>query len=116
VDGEEGAARRGCVEFHDALYVPGSAGHKPFARDVLTVHQKRYYDSREDSKEWPSDWDSPNPVGFLTVRPGTRFLLVLTGPGEWTGLAMTLLLEALAAWGIGGKTSTGYGRLRPETE
>jgi len=25
---------------------------------------------------------------------------------------MTLLLEALSDWGIGGKTSAGYGRLR----
>ncbi|MGH7098278.1 MAG: type III-B CRISPR module RAMP protein Cmr6, partial [Stellaceae bacterium] len=73
VDGEEDSARRGFVEFHDALYVSGSANGRPFARDVLTVHQKRYYDSQ--GREGPSDWDSPNPVGFLTVRTGARFLL-----------------------------------------
>jgi CRISPR-associated protein Cmr6 len=112
VDGDENSARRGLVAFHDALYVPGSAGGKPFARDVLTVHQKPYYDSSGGG--WPSDWASPNPVGFLTVRPRTRFLLVLTGPGDWADLAMQLLLAALAEWGIGGKTSAGYGRLRAE--
>jgi CRISPR-associated protein Cmr6 len=117
VDGEEGSARRGRVEFHDALYVPGSANGKPFARDVLTVHQKTYYDSnlRPSPKkpEWPSDWDSPNPVGFVTVKPGARFLLALTGPNDWAERAMALLLAGLAEWGIGGKTSAGYGRLLP---
>jgi len=110
VDGEEGSDRRGLVEFHDALYVPRSAGSQPFARDVLTVHQKQYYDSQ--GKSWPNDWDSPNPVGFVTAKPGTRFLLVLTGASGWRERAMTLLLEALSDWGIGGKTSAGYGRLR----
>ena len=109
VDGDEKAARRGLVEFHDGLYIPGSADSKPFARDVLTVHQKKYYDGL--GAQWPNDWDSPNPVGFLTVKPGTRFLIVLTGPSDWIELAMRPLLAALAEWGIGGKTSAGYGRL-----
>jgi CRISPR-associated protein Cmr6 len=110
-DGEENSARRGLVEFHDALYVPGSAHGKPFARDVLTVHQKPYYDQRSED-DWPNDWTSPVPVPFITVRPGTRFLLVLTGPRSWRVRAMSLLLAALAEWGIGGKTSVGYGRLQ----
>jgi CRISPR-associated protein Cmr6 len=110
VDGEKKSARGGWVEFHDALYVPGSVpNNRPFARDVLTVHQKPYYDGQ--GAVWPNDWTSPTPVGFVTVRPGTRFLLALIGPRDWTELAMTLLLEALAEWGIGGKTSAGYGRL-----
>lgn len=108
VEGKEKSERRGCVEFHDALYVPVGPS-KPFARDVLTVHQKEYYDSQ--GREAPNDWTSPVPVGFLTVRPKTRFLLALTGPRDWTDLAMRLLLAALAEWGIGGKTSAGYGRL-----
>jgi CRISPR-associated protein Cmr6 len=111
VDGDEDSARRGLVEFHDALYVPGSAlGDRPFARDVLTVHQKPYYDGK--GKDWPNDWSSPNPVAFMTVRPGTKFLLALTGPGNWADQALRLLLEALAQWGVGGKTSAGYGRLK----
>jgi CRISPR-associated protein Cmr6 len=110
VDGEEKSARGGWVEFHDALYVPDSApNNRPFARDVLTVHQKPYYDGK--GSDWPNDWTSPTPVGFVTVRPKTKFLLALTGPHEWTECAMKLLLEALKEWGIGGKTSAGYGRL-----
>jgi CRISPR-associated protein Cmr6 len=112
VDGEKNSARGGRVEFHDALYVPGSAPRdQPFARDVLTVHQKPYYDGQ--GADWPNDWTSPIPVGFVTVRPGARFLLALTGPAEWTGLAMQLVLEALEKWGVGGKTGAGYGRLAP---
>ncbi len=107
--GLEAGAAAGLVTFHDALYVPGSfAGNKPFAADVLTVHQKGYYDSAGQSA--PNDYDSPIPVAFLTVRPGVRLLFALSGPADWTELAEKLLRDALGAWGVGGKTSSGYGR------
>lgn len=104
--GFEAGASAGLVTFHDALYVPGSAD-KPFAADVLTVHQKSYYDSSGQSL--PNDYDSPNPVAFLTVRPKCRLLLALSGPSEWTELAARLLTDALQHWGVGGKTTAGYG-------
>lgn len=107
--GEEGAIQGGVV-FHDALYVPGSCpGDKPFARDVLTVHHREYYTSGGES--YPNDYDSPNPVGFLSVRPGARFLVALGGASEWTTFVMPLLQDALRDWGVGGKTTSGYGRL-----
>lgn len=103
-------AAAGLVMFHDALYVPGSTpDDKPYATDVLTVHQKTYYDT--SGQHWPNDYDSPNPVAFLSVRPGTKMLLALSGPTDWTDLAERLLRDALAKWGVGGKTSQGYGRL-----
>lgn len=106
--GFEAGAAVGLVTFHDALYVPGSiADNRPFAADVLTVHQKDYYNSAGRSS--PNDYDSPNPVGFLTVRPNCRLLLALSGPSEWTELAGQLLEDALETWGVGGKTSAGYG-------
>ncbi len=108
-------ASRGEVVFHDALYVPGSAREdRPYAVDVLTVHQKPYYDAhlRDPKAEiWPSDHADPNPVAFLTVRPGVKLLLALSGPPEWTETAERLLLEALEHWGVGAKTSAGYGRI-----
>jgi len=108
--GQEAGALAGLVSFHEALYVPQSAdGDRPFAVDVLTVHQKRYYDSA--GKQWPNDYDSPNPVGFLTIRPNVRMLFALSGPGDWTELAERLLTDALREWEVGGKTSSGYGRL-----
>lgn len=106
--GFEAGATAGLVTFHDALYVPGSlADNKPFAADVLTVHQKGYYDS--SGQNLPNDYDSPNPVAFLTVRPKCRLLLTLSGPSDWTELAARLLADALKNWGVGGKTAAGYG-------
>jgi len=112
--GFDAGAVAGLVTFHDALYVPRNAqDDKPFALDVLTVHQKPYYDDL--GQHWPNDYSSPNPVSFLTVRPGTHFLFALSGPADWTELAESLLVDALQEWGVGGKTSAGYGRLlRPD--
>jgi CRISPR-associated protein Cmr6 len=108
--GRPNCAARGLVIFHDALWVPGTPSTgSPLAVDVLTVHQKPYYD--EAGRKPPVDWADPNPVSFLSVRPGTWFLMALSGPPEWTALAKDLLLEALADWGVGGKTAAGYGRL-----
>jgi CRISPR-associated protein Cmr6 len=107
----------GSVLFHDALYVPGGSGDRPFARDVLTVHQKGYYD-RQGRDGWPNDYEGPVPVAFLTVRPGARFLVALSGAtradGPWVDFALPLLRDALREWGVGGKTAAGYGRIRPD--
>ncbi len=124
VPGEDGAqAHAGEVIFHDAQWVPHpheSAGKKlpPFlSRDVLTVHHAGWYGG---SSEWPNDYESPNPVAFLTVRPGGCFLVALSlAPGmeadpqaeaflSWTARRLD---EALRHWGVGGKTAAGYGRL-----
>jgi CRISPR-associated protein Cmr6 len=113
-DWPAGAARGGVV-FHDALYVPGSAAvggkDRPFVQDVLTVHQKKYYDAAgQPAQPWPNDYDDPNPVAFLTVHPSTHFLVAVSGDAKETALAAHILKEALQEWGVGGKTSLGYGR------
>jgi len=123
VPGDEGAqAQAGEVIFHDAQWIPGSgapgAGGPFFlSRDVLTVHHRGWYGGQS---EWPNDHESPNPVSFLTVRPGGRFLVALSlAPGrELAPHAEALLTwaarrldEALRHWGVGGKTAAGYGRL-----
>ncbi len=109
--GYAAGASAGLVTFHDALYVPNSPNsvdaNRPYVADVLTVHQKTYYDNR--GATWPNDHDDPNPVSFLTVRPGVKLLLALSGPPDWTELAGSLLADALAEWGVGAKTSAGYG-------
>ncbi|MCC6157454.1 MAG: type III-B CRISPR module RAMP protein Cmr6 [Deltaproteobacteria bacterium] len=102
-------AGAGGVIFHDAWYIPGSGpGGKPFLPDVMTVHHPNYY--RGDDSP-PADWDSPTPVAYINVAPGTKFLIALEGERDWTALAMRILLEALKNDGIGAKTSSGYGRL-----
>lgn len=111
VDDQSSQARAcvGAVIFHDALYVPGSCpADRPFVRDVITVHQKTYYNSHNTA---PNDYDDPNPIGFVNVKPGAHFLLALSGDPHLTAPAMHLLLEALEERGVGGKTSLGYGRL-----
>jgi CRISPR-associated protein Cmr6 len=99
-------AQRGALIVHDALWAPaGDAA--PLARDVLTVHQRSYY----GGEGWPSDHDSPNPVPFVSVPAGARFLFALSCPdGAWRPWAFEQLRQALAEWGIGGKTAAGYGR------
>ena len=102
-------ASAGYVTFFDALYVPGSAtGDKPLALDVVTVHHPDYYQGKDSP---PADWDSPNPVPFVSVRGGVKFLVALDGPDEWVEAAFAILERALAEEGIGAKTNSGYGRM-----
>jgi CRISPR-associated protein Cmr6 len=121
-DAPDAASSAGLVVFHDALYVPGSsAGDTPFAVDVLTVHQRSYYGQDKEAggiagKSWPNDYDSPNPVGFISVKPRAQFLLAIDGDAGWADLTMDLLIEALWEWGAGGKTSAGYGRFLCDVE
>ena len=119
VTGAAGATR-GFVVFHDAQYLgvadrlvrdelsPNPERTCPFDRDVLTVHQSTYYNGHGAID--PSDHDDPNPVGFLTVSPRVQFVVALEGPADWTALAHRLLGEALASRGVGGKSTSGYGR------
>lgn len=106
----------GCIMFHDAWYVPDSSVH-PLALDVMTPHHPNFQHGPENPKfKPPTDFDSPRPVSFLSVT-GTFYIVVSwNGPASdqsqcWTNVALALLKQALADWGIGGKTSSGYGRL-----
>jgi len=95
------------VDFLDALPLPGTWG---LQRDVLTVHHQRYYRG-EDAP--PADWDDPNPVAFLTAVG--KFLIALcpeAGAGAWADAGYGILKMALEEVGVGGKTSSGFGRLR----
>ncbi|RME12109.1 MAG: type III-B CRISPR module RAMP protein Cmr6 [Ardenticatenia bacterium] len=99
----------GYVTFFDALYVPHSAEeNRPLALDVVTVHHQEYYRGENSP---PADWDSPNPVPFVSVRARVKFLVALAGPEEWVEAAFQILGLALAEEGIGAKTNSGYGRM-----
>jgi CRISPR-associated protein Cmr6 len=104
-------ACRGQLVVHDALWVPDDG--EPFlCRDVLTVHHRGYY---QGGASWPSDHENPNPVPFVSVRPGARFLFTLScDDTELLESAATFLIDALQEWGVGGKTAAGYGRLRKD--
>jgi CRISPR-associated protein Cmr6 len=100
-DHHQKVAARGVVTFHDALYAGNAKGNPPFADD------KKGGD--ENSAEPATDYADPIPVPFLTVSPGATFRFAVSGPKDWSRLAACLLKDALTEWGIGGKTSSGYG-------
>lgn len=105
----------GFVTFHDAWIAPESLKKDSgLVLDVMTPHHREYYGKAGP----PTDFDDPNPVSFLSVTG--RFLLIVSCGGitpdanskRWAELALELLLAAAADWGVGGKTNSGYGRLR----
>ena len=106
---------RGCITFYDAWYVPESAS-APLERDVMTPHHMDFNRDVDDPKfAAPSDFDSPNPVTFLSVTGKFLFAVRWSGPpcgeaGRWTELALELLRRTLADHGVGGKTRSGYGQ------
>lgn len=108
----------GCVIFHDAWYVPGTSP-RPLVLDVMTPHHPNFNRAPHDPKfSAPTDLDSPTPIQFLSVTG--RFLIALSWRGpetteaeNWLALTLKLLSQALGDWGIGSKTSSGYGRMTP---
>ncbi len=98
----------GHVTFFDAMPYPGSSQLFP---DVMTVHHGDYYQKENVP---PADWNSPNPVPFISANG--KYLIAVSGPEEWADAALTILAHALESMGIGAKTSSGYGHLRMEAE
>lgn len=102
----------GFVTFYDALYVPGSGFNgRPLYSDVMTTHHQDYYGEKRVNGliPPPADWDSPNPVPFISATG--EYLIALSGPNDWVELTFEILGFALAVEGIGAKTSSGYGRM-----
>ena len=97
----------GYVTFFDALYIPNSAA-QPLVVDVMTPHHSGYL----DGKVAPTDFDAPIPVQFLSATG--EYVLALGGDPGWVNITFLLLERALAEYGVGAKTSSGYGRLKLE--
>lgn len=95
--------------YWDGWLDPNSA--QPFQLDVITVHHPEYYGKK--GAVWPTDFDDPNPVAFLSVRPGVKFYLPITCPAQdaqgWPYKAAEVLAWALEHLGLGGRTNAGYG-------
>ena len=116
----------GHIIFHDAWITPESLrsdGRTGLVLDVMTPHHGDYYSDKifeaGDNRGKlipPTDFDDPNPVTFLSVAGAFHIAVSCDVPGEagdhWAKLALDLLKEALHEWGVGGKTSSGYGRLQ----
>ncbi len=97
----------GRLRFHDALPVRVDADSAFLMHDVLTPHHANYY---AGASAWPNEYEDPVPVPFLCVRPRLTFHFAVEGPAAWAEQALAWLCDALAEWGVGGKTTRGYGR------
>lgn len=111
--------QKGAVIFMDAFPV----NKYTLKLDVMNVHYPKYY---RGEKDYAADWESPNPVFFLTlvdtefqglVIVNRRFFNHLKekgsySEGELAEKAVELLKDALENQGIGAKTSVGYGLLQ----
>jgi CRISPR-associated protein Cmr6 len=101
--------RMGALSVFDAWMSPSTG--KPFRVDTVTVHHQGYYQGKQNL---PLDSDEPNPVAFLSVRAGCRFTCVVQLPNEsWQDPITQLLDHALTCVGIGSKTNSGYGFMKP---
>ncbi len=109
VFGSAGAAGR--VRFLDAYPEKTLVGDEPIlCLEIVNPHYSDYYAT--EGGVAPSDWLSPVPSSFLAVRKGTRFGFVLYGTDRaLVEEAAGWLRQALEEWGIGAKTSAGYGAL-----
>ncbi len=102
----------GCIVFHDAWWIP--TDKSPFLPDVMTVHHQDYYqaDATKGDVPPPADYDSPNPIPFITLGSDVCFFVALEGAPGWRSWAKDILCMALEKEGIGAKTAIGYGRMR----
>src|SRR5579885_405317 len=108
----------GTVIFFDALPVPpGGSGPKVlFAVDIMNPHYPEYYRDN-GGRSAPSNDQSPVPVTFLTVEGATFAFAVAPRSAEMrddAAKALEWLKAALQKYGVGGKTSAGYGVFKVE--
>lgn len=109
----------GSVIFFDAMPTDGNA---TFAVDIMNPHYPNYY---KGSKPPTNDQD-PIPITFLTVEKTTFTFAIAPRPTsdeklrsqhvEDVQVVKGWLQEALQKYGIGGKTSAGYGHFQGPVE
>ena len=114
--GEDNSAR-GALIFWDVLIEPKDC---KLGIDILTPHFSHYY---FDSKT-PHESGSPNPVPFLVVPPGAKFVFhVQCIPAliadvalrnNWKTMIKIVLEHAFDWLGFGAKTASGYGQLQAD--
>ncbi len=102
----------GSVIFFDALPLPQGNNHNrsiELQLDVMNVHFPDYY----TGQRFPTEWQNPNPIFFLTVAPETTFFFSLAVPPgrdrQTLSQVAQWLQQGLTTMGIGAKTSAGYG-------
>ena len=100
--------KAGTVIFFDAMPIDGQTS---IVLDIMNAHYPNYY----GEKRPPTNDQNPNPITFLTVANTTfMFALAPRNPSDErhrkdVEQAKEWLRLALAKYGVGGKTSAGYG-------
>lgn len=113
---DEHTPTKGAIVFYDAHPIPPCT--EWFDVDVITVHQKAYYND-ETNRILPTD-DDTNPVHALTLAAGVHFEMALGLTAAGTALDVEIqqklldftreaLTSALWDWGFGARTAAGYG-------
>lgn len=106
----------GHIRFWDAWITPQTLSGC-LKKDIMTPHNTKYYSASDNTP--PSDYESPNPISFLSVQGTFTIALscdVNNDEGKkWVELTFELLKSALRDWGVGAKTSSGYGRFKINT-
>jgi CRISPR-associated protein Cmr6 len=104
-----GPQNRGRVVFMDAF--PEIPARSPLlVQDIINPHFQEYYG--ENSTTPPADYLEPNPCRFLTIGSNVPFSFFIHGSdGQAVQKAVQWCKNGLKEFGIGGKTSAGYGEL-----
>lgn len=93
----------GKVQFWDGFPV----GIPALKIDIMNNHFPDYY---SDKTSAPSDDMNPNPVPFIVVDAESEFYFpIVTTKEDLLHRAVDFLKSALSEWGVGAKTSVGYG-------
>lgn len=77
--------------------------------DIMNNHFPEYYSNNKGTIA-PSDDMNPNPVPFIVVDSDSEFYFpIVASDQDALHIAVESLKKALEEWGIGAKTSVGYG-------
>lgn len=113
--------QRGALMFWDVL--PQIAGDA-LQVEVMTPHQAHYYQNGDS----PHESGQPNPIYFLSVPPGSKFVFhvqcdlpflagrapALAQHDRWQHLLTAALAQAFQWLGFGAKTAVGYGAMQDD--
>jgi len=124
---------RGALCFWDVIPEMPEIKGDSLLVEIMTPHYTHYYQQEVGPGAQmtpPHDSGQPNPICFLTVPPGSRFLfqvtcdtrrLERTAPdllkdGHWKQLMQGAFEHAFRWLGFGAKTAVGYGAMRQSTQ
>ncbi|GGZ97284.1 hypothetical protein GCM10007162_11800 [Ignatzschineria ureiclastica] len=101
---DDGSETAGSLIWHDAWWVPRDQSIKPFAKEVVTVHEQSYYSEKSDIAT-----GTESPIPNLQIAIQGEFYFVVEGEPAWARYAADLLNHTIQEQGLGAKTATGYG-------